>query len=793
QEDVRVARQGHAAVCHQRRVLVLGGVSEGTEFMNDCLDDTPGATLNNGTLVVGGGAALRRPSHDGEGGRGSATSFGYAEGGGGGGAALSRRPSSRASRHQSMEDDLWGWFGDDRPPSETALHAMARGDAAESAAGGGIGVNGSAAENAGVTVSTLALMERLAKLSAGRVLLDRVRADTRSLASVVTSAVHSAFLGEGVDAAAAAAAADVSGAAGTAEESCPATRAVHFEAGCSPPGGRRRLPGEEGGSEAKQTEEEEEEEEGKEGGEEVASSVDENGSSGSSGLGLAAAPEATGDDEKSGGQARGLRQRVVEARAEIEGLQREIRRLVRGVGEGGHAEETRARVAPLVERRAVLAQAARADAERMAKRLQEISEAQQSNHSNVDSAMREVERRARTAGGRVWALIRVQSRQHSSDDDDDDDDEGDESNDGLSPSTEGGGSAGAGGGGGGEATASTRTAGGGGGLFPSEHDGGGGGGGGGDAAAPEWVLSRLELTRMRRRGSFLDGDEVGPVRSATAAAEAAAVSAAAAAGEASTADSFGHLARLASVDGDGDRRDTDEAVSDLRDAMEQHSAALSRLARWMVNVAPPPSPPAGGSEAGLMAAAPMENHSAAVGVEAHGDLPSPSCPGLSGDSGFEVAGSSSEEDGVRVMLELSRESDVLESRVKRERFKAHRAADEEIHRTPEMYREACALGNALILKGHDYLSQALAEAGRDSAEASIMAEEASAWAGTVGELVDAEGLAAKGLALKAKVKDLRNSVLDQEDVVTDCEGALDKRRRRGAKADELEPLQVWDR
>lgn len=37
QEDVRVARQGHAAVCHQRRVLVLGGVSEGTEFMNDCL------------------------------------------------------------------------------------------------------------------------------------------------------------------------------------------------------------------------------------------------------------------------------------------------------------------------------------------------------------------------------------------------------------------------------------------------------------------------------------------------------------------------------------------------------------------------------------------------------------------------------------------------------------------------------------------------------------------------------------------------------------------------------------
>ncbi|CAN0447491.1 unnamed protein product, partial [Ectocarpus sp. 12 AP-2014] len=260
---------------------------------------------------------------------------------------------------------------------------------------------------------------------------------------------------------------------------------------------------------------------------------------------------------------------------------------------------------------------------------------------------------------------------------------------------------------------------------------------------------------------------------------------------ASTADSFGHLARLASVDGDGDRRDTDEAVSGLRDAMEQHSAALSRLAGWMVNVAPPPPPPpAGGSEAGLMAAAPLENHPAAVGVDAHGDFPSRSCPGPSGDSGLEVEGSSSEEDGVRAMLELSRELDVLESRVKRERFKAHRAADEEIHRTPEMYREACALGNALILKGHDYLSQALAEAGRDSAEASIMAEEASAWAGTVGELVDAEGLAAKGLALKAKVEELRNSVLDLEDVVTDCEGALDKRRRRDAKADELEPLQA---
>ncbi|CAN0525284.1 unnamed protein product, partial [Ectocarpus sp. 12 AP-2014] len=50
QEDVRVARQGHAAVCHQRRVLVLGGVSEGTEFMNDCLAGASSAQLTAGAL-----------------------------------------------------------------------------------------------------------------------------------------------------------------------------------------------------------------------------------------------------------------------------------------------------------------------------------------------------------------------------------------------------------------------------------------------------------------------------------------------------------------------------------------------------------------------------------------------------------------------------------------------------------------------------------------------------------------------------------------------------------------------
>eukprot|EP00752_Nemacystus_decipiens_P001338 g1328.t1 len=149
-----------------------------------------------------------------------------------------------------------------------------------------------------------------------------------------------------------------------------------------------------------------------------------------------------------------------------------------------------------------------------------------------------------------------------------------------------------------------------------------------------------------------------------------------------------------------------------------------------------------------------------------------------------------EEDGVRAMLELSREADVLEGRVKRERFRAHRAADEEIHRTPGLYKEACALGNALILKGHDFLSQVLADAGRDSAEASIMAEEAGAWASTVADLADGEGLALKGQALKARIEELKNSVMDQEDAIVDSQGALVKGRRRGASSQEFEALQV---
>lgn len=37
-----------------------------------------------------------------------------------------------------------------------------------------------------------------------------------------------------------------------------------------------------------------------------------------------------------------------------------------------------------------------------------------------------------------------------------------------------------------------------------------------------------------------------------------------------------------------------------------------------------------------------------------------------------------------------------------------------------------------------------------------MAEEASAWATTVADLADGKGLADKGLALKARIEELRN-------------------------------------
>lgn len=54
------------------------------------------------------------------------------------------------------------------------------------------------------------------------------------------------------------------------------------------------------------------------------------------------------------------------------------------------------------------------------------------------------------------------------------------------------------------------------------------------------------------------------------------------------------------------------------------------------------------------------------------------------------------------------------------------------------------------------INQVLADAGRDSAEASIMAEEAGAWASTVADLADGEGLAAKGRTLKDRIEELKN-------------------------------------
>lgn len=51
--------------------------------------------------------------------------------------------------------------------------------------------------------------------------------------------------------------------------------------------------------------------------------------------------------------------------------------------------------------------------------------------------------------------------------------------------------------------------------------------------------------------------------------------------------------------------------------------------------------------------------------------------------------------------------------------------------------------------------KALADAGHDSSEAAILAEEANAWASRVAELADVDGLAAKGDALKRKIAEIR--------------------------------------
>lgn len=358
--------------------------------------------------------------------------------------------------------------------------------------------------------------------------------------------------------------------------------------------------------------------------------------------------------------------------------------------------------------------------------------------------MREVERRARTAGGRVWALIRGRSRQRDSTDGDqaeNNDSEENASDERVSAQDLG---------------------------ADGDLSGDGGDGGTGANNAPEWVVSRLDI--MRRRGSFLDGNELGPVRTAVAQTAASGFDVVAGDGYATTttttggdgaasgesmAESFGGLAKLVLGEGGGDRNDTDEALAALREAMGQHSVALARLVEWMAPVATTPTGGPGGDGVTASAVVPTQHHPAVAGSGLLGAPTAPAAPtpwpqlvggasnfsvsngalsaldappspppapatrttaasgfpadgpgGLSpllgGGTGGDVLG---EDDGVLAAVQLSGELDVLEGRVRRERFRAHRAADEEIHRTPGLYREACAAGNALILRGHDYLSQ----------------------------------------------------------------------------------------
>ena len=289
--------------------------------------------------------------------------------------------------------------------------------------------------------------------------------------------------------------------------------------------------------------------------------------------------------------------------------------------------------------------------------------------------------------------------------------------------------------------------------------------GGNDAS--EWVFSRLES--MRRPGSFLDGDALSAVRAITDRAtvgeglreggggDGVGGSVVIARDDGTSAEaigaSFAGLVRLASIEANRDREETDEALAVLRRSMQQHSAALAKLSGWMLQATEPaaaadgdggdgggggggdggggsggggsgagagtspPPPPTGERATELPVSASDQSpfsrsvllHSgevsamAASGTTAGVAGAPPALWSGTGEGGYAAPG----EDGGEVMaaLELSRESDVLEGQVRRERFRAHRAVDEEIHRTPGLYKEACALGNAMIIQGHDYLSQ----------------------------------------------------------------------------------------
>ncbi|CAN0205531.1 unnamed protein product, partial [Laminaria digitata] len=757
---------------------------------------------------------------------------------------ISRRLSTRSSRYQSVEEEMWGWFGDDHPSEAGGgmLRALSRGGEREGGGlgtaegmvgGGGGGGRGHGSGEIEVTVSTLALTERLAKLSAGRALLDRVKGDTRSLASLVSSAVRGALSpsddagadaarveagesgGDGEAAATSTATAPVPAPTAPASSPAPApspTRAVRFTPGA--PQEELQAPeahDADGTATAAATAAvTAPPATGTHTAETATDAAATDTTARTEGTRAAAAETDMGDGyghtpAPAGGQVRAgtFRQRVVEAKAELMELQRDVRRAVReGEEDGGGRGETRGKVAVLVARRTVLAAAALPDAKMMAVRLQEISEAQKSNHSNVNTAMREVERRARTAGGRVWALIRGRSRQGGPDED---------------GSGSGSGSGGGGDGGGGEGLnddddelgldqGQQHSA------LASGASGGGGGGGGlvtptvtaaadpdqagalDDNDAPEWVFSRLES--MRRRGSFLDGDALSAVRAFTDRAVVTEDSwrGGGGGGGGAISASFARLVRLASEEASRDREETDEALAVLRKAMQQHSAALAKLAVWMLQATEPTAAAISGGGGNGSSGSGSSGSSGSGGGDGSGAsagaLPPPPQTGERA-TGLPVGPAAPGEDGgVMAVLELSRESDVLEGQVRRERFRAHRAADEEIHRTPGLYKEACALGNAMILQGHDYLSQALADADYDSSEASIMAEEASEWASRVAELADGGGLAARGHELRERISELRNSVLDLEDTVIDCEGEVRKKSRRETPAEELETLQV---
>lgn len=309
----------------------------------------------------------------------------------------------------------------------------------------------------------------------------------------------------------------------------------------------------------------------------------------------------------------------------------------------------------------------------------------QSNHSNTVAAMREVEACARAAGGKVWVLIRDRSQQRGSDsagEDDDGDSSESNADDSLGPwvgvqsvgqrspmrGVHGGGNAGS--------------------VSPlpswqqQRPDNGNTVTTATTGHAPEWVLSRLD--RMRSRGSFIDGDEFGLQRSSSTSAVATFDSSGGGGGSSSggsqgvrienAAESFASLAQRAGGDGVGSERgETDEALAALQADMLAQATALSRLAGWMAHAVPVTADEGGaGNQLLLNPTSQLPSAAAGVGV-----------------------------------TQFSRDLDFLEAKVKRERFRAHGAAEEEIHQTPELYKEACALGNALILRGHDYLAQVI--------------------------------------------------------------------------------------